>query len=285
MTIISKESGFTLYNQTKYKNNETIFIHWTGPSTVTDGLTLLVGEVNNVGINENVIQYISSKVGSNPLPVREQIGSASNNNPLVTIQAGENYIFYRESSTDSWSFTLLADKSKITPFRATVVYSEYVQGFSQFHSFKPNFYISHNKFLFSENGAVKPRDFYVHGTNLDRANYYGENWKTSLNVTVSDQGEIAKLFDSVRVAINKQGVDKMDKFIFSTEQQKRFYNVQSDTRVRFLEDNFRMPIRTQTQQDRMRGRWLSMIFEFSNNTAYPIKIDNLINHYRFSNRK
>ncbi len=77
----------------------------------------------------------------------------------------------------------------------------------------------------------------------------------------------------------------MDKFIFSTEQQKRFYDVQSDTRVRFLEDNLRMPIRTQKQEDRMRGRWLSMIFEFHNNTNYPIKIDNLINHYRLSNRK
>ena len=77
----------------------------------------------------------------------------------------------------------------------------------------------------------------------------------------------------------------MDKFIFSTEKQKRFYNVQTDTRVKFLEDNLRMPIRTESQEDRMRGRWLSMIFEFDNNTNYPIKIDNLINHYRFSNRK
>lgn len=280
--IVSEISDPTSLIQLEYKNNETVFINWTG-STYPNGLTLPIGETTTYGVNKNVIQYVSLKLGSNPLNVKERTDSTVNS--LVDIQPGENYMFYRESSTDSWSFILLADKSKITPFRATVVYSEYVQGFSQFHSFKPNFYISHNKFLFSENGAVKPRDFYVHGTNLNRANYYGEDWKTSLNVTVSDQGEFAKLFDSVRVAVNKQGVDKMDKFIFSTEQQKSFYNVQSDTRVRFLEDNFRMPIRTQTQQDRMRGRWLSMIFEFSNNTAYPIKIDNLINHYRLSNRK
>ena len=265
-----------------YPNNETIFINWTGSTSSTEGLRLPIGETTN-GTNNNVIQYVSLSSTSNAMYVNQ--ATSSSQSALVQIQPSQNYIFYRESSLDNWSFTLLTDKSKITPFRATVVYSEYVQGFSQFHSFKPNFYISHNRFLISEQAGIAPKQFYVHGQNLLHANYYGQNWKTSLRVTVSDQGEFAKIFDNVRVAVNKQGTTKMDKFIFSTEQQKRFYNVQLDTRVRFLEDNFRMPIRTQTQEDRMRGRWLSMIFEFSNNTAYPIKIDNLINHYRLSNRK
>lgn len=268
---------------TYYPNNETVFVNWSGLSTPGNGIFLAVGSNSLSNNNNNIIQYISLKAGSNSMWVNQNKNNVITG--LVQILAGQNYMFYRESNTDDWSFTLLADKSKITPFRATVVYSEYIQSFSQFHSFKPNFYISHNKFLISEQSSIQSRKYYVHGQNLLHANYYGDNHKTSLTVTVSDQGEFAKLFDNVRVAINEQGATKMDKFIFSTEQQKRFYNVQSDTRVRFLEDNFRMPIRTQNQQDRMRGRWLSMIFEFDNNTNYPIKIDNLINHYRFSNRK
>jgi len=265
-----------------YSNNETVFVHWTGASTVNNGIILPV-EANTVGNNYNVLQYVSLKTGSNLMFVNQ----VKNNvvTPLAQIGAGQNYLFYRNSSSDDWSYTLLADKSKITPFRATVVYSEYIQSFTQFHSFKPNFYISHNKFLITEQADVVSKQFFVHGKNLLHANYYGQNWKTSLRVTVSDNGEFAKIFDSVRLAVNKQGSEKLNNFIFSTEEQKRFYDVNQDGRVRFLEDNLRLPVRTETQPDRMRGRWLSMIFEFSNNTEYPIKIDNLINHYRLSNRK
>jgi hypothetical protein len=265
-----------------YSNNETVFVHWTGASTVNNGIILPV-EANTVGNNYNVLQYVSLKTGSNSMYVNQ----VKNNvvTPLAQITAGQNYLFYRNSSSDDWSYTLLADKSKITPFRATVVYSEYIQSFTQFHSFKPNFYISHNKFLITEQADIVSKQFFVHGKNLLHANYYGQNWKTSLRVTVSDNGEFAKIFDSVRLAVNKQGSEKLNNFIFSTEEQKRFYDVNQDGRVRFLEDNLRLPVRTETQPDRMRGRWLSMIFEFSNNTEYPIKIDNLINHYRLSNRK
>jgi hypothetical protein len=265
-----------------YPNNETIFINWSGSTLANNGIVLPVGNTLN-GNNNNVLQYVSLKTGSNSMYVNQDKNNVVI--PLVQITAGQNYLFYRESSSDDWSYTLLADKSKITPFRATVVYSEYVQAFSQFHSFKPNFYISHNKFLISEQADISEKSFWTHGQHLKHAYYYGQDWKTSLTVTVNDQGEVAKLFDNVRVATNNQGSTKMDKFIFSTEKQKRFYNVQSDTRVKFLEDNLRMPVRTESQEDRMRGRWLSMIFEFDNNTNYPIKIDNLINHYRFSNRK
>ena len=240
---------------TYYGNNETVFVNWSGSTAPGNGMFLPAGDTLS-GNNSNVLQYVSLKAGSNSMYVNKNKNNSITS--LIQIQAGQNYLFYRESSTDDWSFTLLADKSKITPFRATVVYSEYIQAFTQFHSFKPNFYISHNKFVISEQADVVGKQFFVHGQNLLHANYYGQNWKTSLNVTVSDQGEIAKLFDNVRVAINKQGTTKMDKFIFSTEQQKRFYDVQSDTRVRFLEDNLRMPIRTQKQEDRMRGR-LSLI--------------------------
>tara|TARA_B100000767_G_scaffold275677_1_gene314232 strand:- start:3499 stop:7842 length:4344 start_codon:yes stop_codon:yes gene_type:complete len=266
-----------------YGNNETVFVNWTGLTTVGNGLFLPVGNSTS-GNNSNVIQYVSLSGTSNNMFVNQNKNGVITG--LVQMQASQNYIFFRESENDDWQFTSFGtDKSKITPFRATVVYSEYITQFTQFHSFKPNFYICHNKFILSEQASIVSKEFYVHGQNLLHANYYGKDNKTSLTVTVSDKGEFAKLFDNIRVAINKQGVSKMDKFIFSTEQQKRFYNVQSDTRVRFLEDNFRLPIRTMKQQDRMRGRWLSMIFEFDNNTNYPIKIDNLINHYRLSNRR
>jgi len=264
-------------------NNETSFINYQGTYSPTVGLLMPIGDIGSGIVNNNILQYLSISSLSNSVSVRQR-NSIGVTTFLFQALANKNYLLFRETKDDNWQF-IEVDKSKITPFRATVVYSEYIQQFTQFHSFKPNFYVCHNKFTISEQASLVPKQFYVHGKNLLHANYYGQDFKTSLTVTVSDKGEFSKLFDNVRVAINKQGVSKMDKFIFTTEQQKRFYNVQSDTRVKFLEDNFRLPIRTITQENRMRGRWLSMTFEFDNNTNYSIKIDNLINHYRLSNRR
>jgi len=264
-------------------NNETRFINYQGSYSPTVGLLMPIGDIGFNTVNDNIIQYISISSSSNTVSVRQR-NSAGVTTYMFDAVAGGSYMIYRESKDDNWSHVVVP-KRKITPFRATVVYSEYIQQFTQFHSFKPNFYICHNKFIISEQASLVPKQFYVHGKNVLHANYYGQNFKTSLTVTVSDKGEFSKLFDNVRVAINKQGVSKMEKFIFTTEEQKRFYNVQSDTRVKFLEGNFRLPIRTITQENRMRGRWLAMTFEFENNLYNSIKIDNLINHYRLSNRR
>ena len=45
-----------------------------------------------------------------------------------------------------------------------------------------------------------------------------------------------------------------------------------------------MPIRTTTQKDRVRGKWVSFIFEFKNNDNIPVKLYNLITNQRISNR-
>ena len=281
--IITSENLNTLDDASFLQNNETYFVNYIGTYSPTQGLIMPVGDIGSNIVNNNVLQYLSVSSVSNSVSVRQR-----NSAGVVTFMfeaiANKNYLLFRQTKNDNWSY-IEVDKSKITPFRATVVYSEYIQQFTQFHSFKPNFYICHNKFIITEQADIVPKQFYVHGQNIIQANYYGKDYKTSLTVTVSDKGEFSKLFDNVRVAINKQGVSKMDKFIFNTEQEKRFYDVQLDTRVRFLEDNFRLPIRTMTQENRMRGRWLSMTFEFDNNTKYSIKIDNLINHYRLSNRR
>lgn len=262
-------------------NNETVFINYQGLSTTGNGMTLPVGETT-LGNNNNTLQYVSLKAGSNSMFVRQLKGTVFTD--LVQILAGQYYLFFRGSSTDDWQFVQVAKKD-ITPFRATIVYSEYISAFTQFHSFKPNFSISHNKFMITEQADISSKIFYVHGKDLRMAYYYGEEWKTSLEVVVNDTSEFSKLFDNLRVAINKIGTTSINTFIFSTKQQNRFYKVQGDNRVKFLEDNLRLPIRRQDQSDRMRGRFLNMILEFDNNSEYPVKIDNFINHYRISNRR
>ena len=262
-------------------NNETVFIDYSGPTGPSNGLILPIGSTAS-GNNFNTLQYVASS--SNSVNMWVNMDDGVTVTPLVQILPGEFYLFFRNTETDAWQF-IQVTKREITPFRATIVYSEYITAFSQFHSFKPNFYISHNKWVLSEQADVVARDFYVHGKNLNVATYYGEQWKTMLKLSVSENSEFAKLYDNVRVAINQSGNDTMSRFVFQTETQNRYYNVQADTRVKYLENNMRLPIRTLDQANRARGRWLEMTKEFLNNSQYPAKINNFITHYRVSNRR
>lgn len=264
-------------------NNETRFVDYQGAYSPTVGMIMPIGDIGFGLVNDNTTHYLSMSANSNPMSVRQRDASGTITFMFQALP-DKHYFLFRASKDDNWSF-IEVTKDKITPFRATVVYSEYVQAFSQFHSFKPNFYISHNKFVISEQADIVERDFYVHGRNLNVGNYYGEDNKSSLTVVVNDVNEFAKLFDNVRVATNQKGTDTLNRFIFATEKQNYYYDVQGDNRVRFLEDNLRLPIRRPEQKDRMRGRWLGMTLEFENTSNNPAKIDNFINHYRVSNRR
>jgi uncharacterized protein YifN (PemK superfamily) len=58
----------------------------------------------------------------------------------------------------------------------------------------------------------------------------------------------------------------------------------TDTRKKYLEDVLRVPLRTEDQQDRMRGKHLSLTVELKNNTTFRDRITNLVAYFRTSKR-
>ena len=174
----------------------------------------------------------------------------------------------------------------ITPFKATICYNEDLDAFTGFFGFRPTYYISHKDMIITHDKLFPSisNQMYVHGFNQNKANYYGQDYKSYISVSSKEDEFSTKIFDTVRVNFNEQGNDDISRFIFRTEGQTYQYDVQTDTRKKYLEDSLRMPTRTFNQSDRARGKWINYIFEFKNNTVTPVKLFNLITNYRTSKR-
>ena len=61
-------------------------------------------------------------------------------------------------------------------------------------------------------------------------------------------------------------------------------NMANDTRKKYLEDILRVPLRTESQQNRIRGKHLSLTVELKNNTTFNDRITNLVAYFRTSKR-
>ena len=166
------------------------------------------------------------------------------------------------------------------------MYNEDLNSFVGLFAFRPTFYVDHRNLVLSHD-----KDFlniqnkiYVHNLNTLKANYYGQDYKSYISLNVNEDDYATKVFDSIRFNTNEKGYNDYTRFLFNTEKQYYYYDVQSDTRLKYLEDSTRMPVRTLLQKDRVRGKWVKFIFEFKNNDNIPVKLYNLITNYRISNR-
>ena len=266
-----------------YDNNETIFVHWTGISASGVGLFFPEG-TDGTNENTNVVHYVMTDATSNTVWLHT-VDSNNVATPLTSVTAGQCYMLTRPDASGPWIATLctLAD---ITPHRATVCFNEDVNEFTGYFPFKPTFYGSHKNFVISHDAFFNGIDnkYYAHDINSLKANYYGQNYKSILSISSAPDSPVAKLFDGIRMNINQEGNDTMSRYLFVTEFQKYYYDIQTDTRKKYLESVLRMPTRTFFQTDRTRGRWANFTFEFKNNSDTAVKINNLITEYRISNR-
>ena len=258
-----------------YENNSTVFLDWQGIDAAGTGIQF----ASNSSAMTNVVNYVALEAGSLPMHIHNDGTS------IARAQAGEYWEVKRDSITGDWVATqvTLAD---ITPFKATICYNEDLDAFTGFFGFRPTYYISHKDMIITHDKLFPSisNQMYVHGFNQNKANYYGQDYKSYISVSSKEDEFSTKIFDTVRVNFNEQGNDDISRFIFRTEGQTYQYDVQTDTRKKYLEDSLRMPTRTFNQSDRARGKWINYIFEFKNNTVTPVKLFNLITNYRTSKR-
>ena len=266
-------------NADYYANNSTIFVNGGGGDVIFPETTFGTGE------NDSVVYYVANEVGGSPVTLQTAVASPPSSTVIGTVNAGEYYEVTRENSTGVWSAVqvTLAD---ITPFKATICYNEDLDAFTGFFGFRPTYYISHKDTIITHDKLFPAilNKMYVHEFNPLKANYYGQNYKSYISVSNKEDEFSSKIFDSIRVNFNEQGNDDITRYIFRTEGQVNYYDVQTDSRKRYLEDSLRMPTRTFNQSDRTRGKWINYIFEYKNNSNIPVKLFNLITNYRISNR-
>ena len=258
-----------------YENNSTLFLDGNGsvvfPETTTGGAT-----------NDSVVYYVAVKTGSQSLNTGPSVGVPVS---IGTASAGQYWEVVRDTDTGVWRASQVT-LDDITPYKATIQYNEDLNEFIGFFPYRPTFYFDHKNQFYTHDKELTGLDnnYYVHNLNTRKANYYGQDYKSYIALNVNQDDYATKVFDSIRLNFNAQGASDYTRFLFNTETQHNYYDVQVDNRHRYVEDSMRMPVRTFTQPDRTRGKWVNFIFEFKNNVDIPVKLYNLMTNFRISNR-
>jgi hypothetical protein len=265
-------------NTSYYENNNTIFVNGSGgaivfPQTSFSGST-----------NDSTVYYVANKLGGSSVVLQTALASPSTVTTIATVNSGQYYEVKRDNKTSAWTATLVTLKD-ISPYRCTVQYNEDLNEFTGFFAYRPTFYWDFKNLFFSHDKdfAAIGNKYYAHNLNIKKANYYGQDYKSYISVNVNQDDYASKVFDTVRLNFNKRGSIDYTRFLFNTEDQCYYYDVQNDSRKKYAEDSMRMPVRTFNQLDRTRGKWINFIFEFKNNDDVPVKLYNLITNYRPSN--
>ncbi len=280
MYIDSEDNMSTDY----YSNNSTIFVDWFGPSTAGDGIVFPETEFINFK-NKSVVYYVANKVGANPIDISTATANPPATNSIAVVNPGEYWEIKRDVNTQAWTASQVSLED-ITPFKATLCYNEDLNSFMGFFAFKPSFYWDHKNLVYSHDKDIVGigNDYYVHNLNPNKSRYYNQNYKSYISLDVNEDEFDSNAYESVGFNFNEQGTGKWNSFLFNTEKQYNYYDVQSDTRLKYVEDSMRMPVRRFDQEDRTRGKWVNFIFEFKNNDNIAVKLFNLITNYRISNR-
>jgi hypothetical protein len=203
------------------------------------------------------------------------------------VQPNECYKVVRNSNKLPWTAELV-ERKFVSPEPFSFSFNENLNVFQSFHPWKSNYLISHKDKLIStsvERSELPFQNIYwIHDNRMKKNSFYAEDYKAILSSVISEGPMLQKIFDDLRVNVNKEGSEKMITFLMDTETQSYYFDVQTDTRQKYLEDILRFPIRTKIQKDRTRGKHLRATFEFVTNSFKSIRMTNLVTFFRNSNR-
>jgi len=265
-----------------YSNNSTVFVNAKASGTRVKFIQTII---NGTYKNNACVYYVANKEGAQPIDIIS-VNEAGTSTTIATINGGEYYEIVRDNNTLPWTASEVSFED-ITQHKSTVCYNEDLNAFQGFFSFRPTFYIEHKNLFLTQDKDFPSTDnrIFVHNINYRLSEFYNKTHKTYVALNVNEDEFASKVFDSIRLNGNEKSYTNYSRFLFNTEKQYYYYNVQTDTRLKYLEDSIRMPVRTLKQKDRTRGKYINFIFEFKNKfKEIPVKLNNIITNYRTSNR-
>jgi len=236
-----------------------------------------------LGINENTILYLFHKHDS----WVADIYNADNSGTTLLFQAlpGKYYRIYRHGINDAWMYEEVT-ANDTTPHKSSLTYNEYGDWFVSYHAYAPTHYIG-TKFVVTSQDSTGvyglADNIKIHDMGL-KADFVSFSKKSYVTVSINESPMVAKAFDSLRINCNADANSYIDTILMLTETQFHFMSMATDSRKKYLEDVLRVPLRTETQGDRMRGKHLSLTVELKNNTNYNDRITNLVTYFRPSKR-
>jgi hypothetical protein len=197
---------------------------------------------------------------------------------LTSVANGACIRLYRNSINDPWSFeTILLDDVSYKRYN-TLKFNEIINAFSGFHSYQPNIMMNIKSNLLSHSND-RLNEIWVHNRYVVGSNY-GVLTESLLGFVSNDNPVITKAFDNIKVNANQAIRDTFVNVLMFTELQYQDLIAQGDNRIEYKEDFLRYPLRTYNQVDRMRGKHIELLMQFSNINAKSVRISNTMVDYR-----
>jgi len=161
--------------------------------------------------------------------------------------------------------------------------------FTSKYTFYPLIYFNYGKFYFS----YLSNDIYKHNDG-DRGRFYGNLHNSKLEFIINKPPMYPKIFDIMRMAVNKDSINIIDKANFTTELQTQSVTLSTEmvntlgysiaNRAKFREGLLRFPIREKGKKERMRGKQLTVEFDIKNDGSNLFRLFSVETLYRNSRR-
>jgi hypothetical protein len=237
-----------------------------------------------IGINENTLFYLFVKPSDQ---TTFDIYNTDNSGItlLFTAVPGVYYRVFRHGINDVWMYEEV-EANDTTPHKSSLTFNEYGNWFASYHGFAPNHYIGTKFVVVSQDSSGDyglEENIQIHDMGL-KADFYSWSNKSYFTSIINESPMVSKAFDSLRINCNEDANKYIDTILMLTETQFYFMDMTTDTRKKYLEDILRIPLRTETQLDRIRGKHLSLTVEIKNNTTFNDRITNLVTYFRPSKR-
>jgi hypothetical protein len=281
--ILSRSGYGKTYSPYIVGQNQTALV-----SSTANGqpIFLPIGNVG-VGINENTVFYLHTVTTALNTFVTMDVYNTDNSGItlLFTAQVGKYYRLFRHGINDAWMYEEV-DANDTTSHKTSLTFNEYGNWYASYHGYAPTHYIG-TKFVVVSQDAKGDygleENIQIHDMGL-KGEFYSWSNKSYFTISVNESPMVAKAFDSLRINCNEDANTYIDTILMLTETQFYFMDMTTDSRKKYLEDVLRVPLRTETQENRMRGKHLSLTVELKNNTTFNARITNLVTYFRPSKR-
>ena len=174
-----------------------------------------------------------------------------------------------------------------TTIGATIIYNTHLKAFTSFISAIPNMWFSFGDNFYSTRQqlavASSQEKVYIYNENTE-GTFFDTLVDSKIDIVVNDISQYSKVFDNIVLNINNDGYGLLKTINISTDDQTQSINVLTDTRAKYREQFYRLPLRGVNESQRVRGKWTGIEFVFKNESDKEIVFTDLETKYRISNR-
>jgi hypothetical protein len=277
-TLVDQYNGIS--DEILLEDDDLLYVTYTG-DPLTDNCVIPVGNTTN-GTNNLLNFYIYvDALSADDMPVHLYTTTST---LLFTATAGAYYRIYRNNINDAFIYELLDAAPSYKQYK-TLKYNEQINRFVTFGSSDVNFFASTMNLVLSYNNQLvaAEREMYLENSGI-RNSYYGVDHYSLIDIISAPESPYAKIYDNLFSNINNEGKNNLINVLMYCDSM--FYNLPltSDNRVQYREDKLRFPLRTVDQTDRMRGKHIRLLMEFTNDLNREVRLTNTETLYRLSAR-